>query len=408
MRVVLCVFLLFSAAFSERHNCKNCDRNCRSKYENASLVDACIFGCHESAGPNAKTDDYNINIDCENSCKTFSTDGLKSACYDGCTYIPALPIHSGSPLSGFFSSPILSRLFGFLRRSDGHTEESNGASSLTTGDEQPIFREARVRIFASDGESLKKIMDTIFAPRYDALPRDGVKVMHDHGNRKIHFALPYEVLHIRDQLHRIATHPLFMALILFTFVSSVILLIFAFYRLSIRRTRRAIFERQYRRMPAFFKSPSTCVSPMTPQSNDDEAPILPSKEPIIFYISQFRPCLPLPQFFCRYKMANSQYTYVRDFEAEVPCLPNTWIVVRLDGQNFHTFSEKHGFAKPNDEKALQLACASARSVMRRHGDIILAYGQSDEFSFVFRRSTDSFNRRPRQVVQFPKCGHFRF
>ncbi|VUZ53723.1 unnamed protein product [Hymenolepis diminuta] len=120
---------------------------------------------------------------------------------------------------------------------------------------------------------------------------------------------------------------------------------------------------------------------------------------LIFSVIQFRPCLSLPQlFFCRYKMANSQYTYVRGFEAEVPCLPNTWIVVRLDGQNFHAFTERHCFAKPNDERALRLACASARSVMRRHGDIILAYGQSDEFSFVFRRSTDSFNRRPSKLM----------
>ncbi|KAL5109963.1 putative tRNA His guanylyltransferase [Taenia crassiceps] len=97
-------------------------------------------------------------------------------------------------------------------------------------------------------------------------------------------------------------------------------------------------------------------------------------------------------------MANSVYTYVRDYEAEVPCLPNTWIVVRLDGQTFHKFADKHAFVKPNDERALKLACAAARRVMRQHGDIVLAYGQSDEFSFVFRRSTDSFNRRPSKLM----------
>lgn len=89
------------------------------------------------------------------------------------------------------------------------------------------------------------------------------------------------------------------------------------------------------------------------------------------------------------------YTYVRDFEIEAPCLPGTWIVVRLDGQTFHKFTEKHNFIKPNDERALQLAAAAAGRVMRQHRDITIAYGQSDEFSFVFRPSTDAFNRRPR-------------
>lgn len=34
-------------------------------------------------------------------------------------------------------------------------------------------------------------------------------------------------------------------------------------------------------------------------------------------------------------MAKSKFEYVRDFEADDTCLPNCWIVVRLDGRNFH-------------------------------------------------------------------------
>ncbi|VDO00402.1 unnamed protein product [Rodentolepis nana] len=375
MRIVLFVFLLFSVAFSELDSCHSCDENCRSLHANASLADACIQGCHESLGLDAKADDYNVNTDCENNCKNFSDNDLKSACYDGCTYIPALPIERSVPITGFSATPLLSKILEFMKGINENVE--NNAESLVSGNDQPLIRETHVRIFASDGANIKKILDTIFGSHNDDLPND---VEHDRSNNKISLALPFNGIQFRDQLHRIATHPLFMTLIIFTFVSSIILLIFACYRLSTRSTHRPIFQRQYRRMPQLVKSSSTCVSLVTPQSSDDEAPILPSKEPI---------------FFCRYKMANSQYTYVRNFEAEVPCLPNTWIVVRLDGQNFHTFTEKHGFAKPNDERALQLACASARSVMRRHGEIVLAYGQSDEFSFVFRRSTDSFNRRPR-------------
>jgi tRNA(His) guanylyltransferase len=34
-------------------------------------------------------------------------------------------------------------------------------------------------------------------------------------------------------------------------------------------------------------------------------------------------------------MAKSKFEYVRDFEAQEVCLPNCWIVVRVDGKNFH-------------------------------------------------------------------------
>lgn len=50
----------------------------------------------------------------------------------------------------------------------------------------------------------------------------------------------------RAALHHLATHPLFMASIILMFVSSIILLIFACYRLNVRRARRATFQRQYR------------------------------------------------------------------------------------------------------------------------------------------------------------------
>ncbi|KAA3671853.1 tRNA(His) guanylyltransferase [Paragonimus westermani] len=96
-------------------------------------------------------------------------------------------------------------------------------------------------------------------------------------------------------------------------------------------------------------------------------------------------------------MAKSSFEYVKKFESSDICLPFSWIVVRLDGQGFHKFSEKHGFRKPNDSRALALARRAAERVMSRNPDIVLAYGQSDEFSFVFRRSTEAFNRRARSV-----------
>ena len=47
------------------------------------------------------------------------------------------------------------------------------------------------------------------------------------------------------------------------------------------------------------------------------------------------------------------------------------------------FSEKHEFTKPNDVRALQLMDHAARDLMEEYPDIILAFGESDEFRLVF-------------------------
>ncbi|XP_049614454.1 probable tRNA(His) guanylyltransferase isoform X1 [Syngnathus scovelli] len=97
-------------------------------------------------------------------------------------------------------------------------------------------------------------------------------------------------------------------------------------------------------------------------------------------------------------MAKSKFEYVRNFEVDDTCLRNCYIVVRLDGRNFHKFSEQHKFTKPNDNRALGLMARSARSVMEELEDIIIAYGQSDEFSFVFKRTTNWFKRRASKLM----------
>eukprot|EP00871_Galdieria_phlegrea_P005899 jgi/Galph1/797/GphlegSOOS_G5556.1 len=92
-------------------------------------------------------------------------------------------------------------------------------------------------------------------------------------------------------------------------------------------------------------------------------------------------------------MANSKYSYVKDFEKDDRILPQVWIVVRVDGRSFTKFSEDHEFQKPNDERCLRLMEQSAAKVLENFDDCILAYGQSDEFSFILRRDTNIFNRR---------------
>jgi len=97
-------------------------------------------------------------------------------------------------------------------------------------------------------------------------------------------------------------------------------------------------------------------------------------------------------------MAKSKYEYVRKFEQNDQCLLNCWIVIRIDGRNFHRFSDAHNFEKPNDQRALQLMNKCAESVMKEFTDVVIAYGQSDEFSLVFKRSTSQFGRRASKLV----------
>ena len=97
-------------------------------------------------------------------------------------------------------------------------------------------------------------------------------------------------------------------------------------------------------------------------------------------------------------MSHSKYEYVRSYELDDRLLPNSWIVVRVDGKGFHKFADAHSFAKPNDKRALDLMNACARDVVGEFVDLVFAYGQSDEYSFVFRRETDLYRRRSAKVV----------
>ncbi|XP_043214564.1 probable tRNA(His) guanylyltransferase isoform X2 [Amphibalanus amphitrite] len=98
-------------------------------------------------------------------------------------------------------------------------------------------------------------------------------------------------------------------------------------------------------------------------------------------------------------MAKSKYEYVRHFELDDLCLPNSWIVVRIDGKGFHRFTNEHGFEKPNDAPALELMTRAARDVVDLfRPDLVLAYGQSDEYSFVFRRQTTVYRRRASKLM----------
>ncbi|POR38972.1 tRNA(His) guanylyltransferase [Tolypocladium paradoxum] len=97
-------------------------------------------------------------------------------------------------------------------------------------------------------------------------------------------------------------------------------------------------------------------------------------------------------------MANSKFEYVRGFEQTDALLPNTWIVVRVDGRAFTKMCAVYGFEKPNDRRALDLMNAAAKAVVADLPDITIGYGISDEYSFVFHKSCNLFERRASKLV----------
>ncbi|CAK5268889.1 unnamed protein product, partial [Mycena citricolor] len=48
-------------------------------------------------------------------------------------------------------------------------------------------------------------------------------------------------------------------------------------------------------------------------------------------------------------------------------------------------SRRNNFAKPNHERALQLRDRAARDLIEHHVDIVLAFGESDEITSIWRR-----------------------
>ncbi|SGZ50891.1 CIC11C00000005149 [Sungouiella intermedia] len=97
-------------------------------------------------------------------------------------------------------------------------------------------------------------------------------------------------------------------------------------------------------------------------------------------------------------MANSRFEYVKQFERENFLLPQTHIVIRVDGKGFHKFSEHYHFDKPNDIRALNVMNTAALAMVDQFPDVLLAYGDSDEYLFLLRRSCDLFERREMKLV----------
>ncbi|KAM3565167.1 hypothetical protein ARSEF4850_001540 [Beauveria asiatica] len=97
-------------------------------------------------------------------------------------------------------------------------------------------------------------------------------------------------------------------------------------------------------------------------------------------------------------MANSRFEYVREFEQPDNLLRNTWVVVRVDGRAFTKMCARYEFQKPNDRRALDVMNSAAKAVVADLPDIIIAYGVSDEYSFVLHKSCNLFERRASKLI----------
>jgi tRNA(His) guanylyltransferase len=79
-------------------------------------------------------------------------------------------------------------------------------------------------------------------------------------------------------------------------------------------------------------------------------------------------------------------------------LPHAFIVVRVDGRAFTRFTTDHAYIKPNDARGLALMNQCAAAVLKDWGDIVMAFGESDEYSFVFSRKSTVFGRRSAKLA----------
>ena len=97
-------------------------------------------------------------------------------------------------------------------------------------------------------------------------------------------------------------------------------------------------------------------------------------------------------------MAKSKFSYVKEFEQLDKLMNETFVVIRLDGHKFHSFTKTNNFIKPNDQRNLHLLNHCASQIMLQYPDILLSYGQSDEYSFVLSKSSQVYQRRSFKIT----------
>lgn len=76
-----------------------------------------------------------------------------------------------------------------------------------------------------------------------------------------------------------------------------------------------------------------------------------------------------------------------EFASRTTLLPRSYIVLRVDGKAFHTFTR--GMKRPFDDKLIEAMVKTGEMVAKEMMGFKLGYHQSDEFTFVLT-DTDSF------------------
>jgi tRNA(His) guanylyltransferase len=97
-------------------------------------------------------------------------------------------------------------------------------------------------------------------------------------------------------------------------------------------------------------------------------------------------------------MAKSRFEYVKQFEMNTKLLPNTFLVVRIDGHKFTGFCQSQAIKKPNDTRLANPMNYSASVVMEKYNEIKLSYSQSDEFSFCIDFKSKLYSRRSEKIT----------
>lgn len=89
---------------------------------------------------------------------------------------------------------------------------------------------------------------------------------------------------------------------------------------------------------------------------------------------------------------------MRDLEifSNIKIPPKCWFIARLDGKGFSKLTKDMQLKKPFDEDFKISIVNSIKETMFKSG-AILAYFESDEISFLFKKEDDFFNRRIEKI-----------
>lgn len=83
---------------------------------------------------------------------------------------------------------------------------------------------------------------------------------------------------------------------------------------------------------------------------------------------------------------------------DAAALPGVYLVLRLDGRGFTRLTkERHAFARPFDERFLDMMLATAEHLMNAGPRVVYAYTQSDEISLLLPREEGAFSRRVQKL-----------